>query len=334
MHTPTLVGRKIDSMEFDLIIAVDWCGRMTQRGRTSAIQVAECNPRANTVTLVNNPAPGQYRWRRQEVLNYILQQCENQKILVGLDFAFSYPYCYGDGNVYFPHHPNSPAHPQALWETVDAYCRGEQDLYGGTFCTPLNPTFAPYYWYRVNRRYRQGGQFDPERMRSTEQRCRQNLNVNPLSVFKCVFQNVGLGSLAGFRLLHRLHGQAGVSIWPFDWPRAADALTVVEIYPRVFLQMAGINLPDRQYAAQTQICLQHFGVNGVGLALGADWSGDKRDALVSAAGMMHLSQNRGNLGPRYQAVCPARRVDLRCAVNPDVSLACRIMPGDDWRSAD
>ena len=301
MHAPTLIGKKLDSMEFDLIIAVDWSGRMTQRGRTPAIQVAECDLRANpvaTVTLVGNPATGHYRWRRDEVLEYILARCETRKVLVGFDFAFADPYC--DANAYFPHHPNTPAHPQALWETVDAYCRGEQDLYGGTFCTPLNPTFAPYYWYRVNRRYHQGRQFDPERIRSTEQRCRENRHVNPLSVFKCVFQNVGLGSLAGFRLLHRLHGLAGISIWPFDWPCTSDTLTVVEIYPRVFLQMAGINLPDRQYAAQTQICLQHFGVNGVGLALGADWSGDKRDALVSAAGMMHLSQNREiwDLGPK------------------------------------
>ena len=292
MRAQTRVRRKIDSMEFDLIIAVDWAGRMTQGGRTSAIQVAECNPRTNMVTLVNNPATGHYRWRRQEVLNYILQQGENQKILVGLDFAFSYPYCYGAGNVYFPHHPNSPANPQALWAAVDAFCHREHDLYGGTFCTPLNPTFGPYYWYRVNRRYCQGEQFVPSRMRSTEQRCRANLDVSPLSVFKCVYQNVGLGSLAGFRLLHHLHGRAGISIWPFDRPRAADALTVVEIYPRVFLQMSGINPPDGQYAAQTQTCLQHFGVELAGPELGANWSGDTRDALVSAAGMMRLSQSR------------------------------------------
>src|SRR3546814_11862387 len=74
------------------------------------------------------------------------------------------------------------------------------------------------------------------RQRATERACAAGFTT-PHPVFKCIgAANVGTGSLAGMRMLHRLAGHA--AIWPFVAP---GPVTVVEIFPRPYFQRARVD---------------------------------------------------------------------------------------------
>ena len=155
--------------------------------------------------------------------------------------------------------------------------------------TPFIADGSPFRRYHRIPGY-QGDRFRP-RHRITEQAA-QPLGLNPTSIFHCIGPaTVGIGSMAGMRLLHHLHRM--VRIWPFDVNGPPEGSTVVEIYPRVFLQAAenaGIpRTPNRigQQCAYFGANLQNPPVNP---------TGHQRDALVSAAGMGWLVRQ----GPRWQ----------------------------------
>ena len=118
-----------------------------------------------------------------------------------------------------------------------------------------------------------------ERLRMTEQQAAQD-GLRPTSVFRCVgASQVGTGSVAGMRVLHEISARVQgrrirqpVSIWPFDISGVPVQSTIVEIYPRLFLNHAG----DGNY----------FGAKPQNVPA----NDDQRDALVSAAGMAWFIQ--------------------------------------------
>ena len=210
-------------------------------------------------------------------------------VLIGFDFAFAYPYC--DQGAYFPgvNAVAPPQTPQALWATVEQQCNGIGNFYGASFFrNPASP-YRPFYKYPKF----EGPQYKP-RFRMTDQAVGAQAGRNPASVFSCFGQNqVGTGSVAGMRVLHEFLARvqngkmAPISIWPFDANGAPGQSTLVEIYPRLFLNHAeqGDNQPP---ASDLQALCGHFGA-----ALqnpGQANTDDQRDALVSAAGMGWFTQ--------------------------------------------
>jgi hypothetical protein len=109
----------------------------------------------------------------------------------------------------------------------------------------------------------------------------------PESVFHLIGPSqVGLGSITGIAMLHRLRQMEGLAVWPFDSRERIDAAAavLVEIFPRMWLR-SGIRkneLPGRVRQLQAW---QHDGVAFRGDAeLAAASSGDALDAVAAAIG--------------------------------------------------
>ena len=272
-------------MQFDKIVGIDWSGAKDER-RNGKVQVAAYDPGKGTVRLVgplrNSTAP----WRRDDVLEYVQREVGTSKVLLGLDFAFAYPYC--DKGAYFPRHAQSPANLQNLWNTVEEVCSLDGDFYGGRFYFPGRSTFSKFHHYRNPRH-----PCCELRDRETDQQAR-NAGLAPSSVFNCVGQKqVGPGSIAGMRFLHQVRQTTNASIWPFDVNGPPDRSTVVEIYPTLFLNHAAAAGVQPTANKINQLC-GHFGANLQNPPL--NLTDDQRDALVSAAGMGWLVHQ----GPNWQ----------------------------------
>ena len=270
-------------MEFEKYIAIDWSG--ADKRLTDAIQIAEYVPQTQTVSIVrsaNQSAMGWNIWSRQAVLGYVQREVKKGRVLIGLDFAFGYPYSEEDG--YFPGLDPSPTDVHDLWKTVDEFCekrekKGGSELYGGKFYKDPRSPFRSYYSFEVP-----DGECYERRFRETDRRAQKAAGRRPSSVFTCKYaQNVGTGSLAGMRLLHRIRQNREVTIWPLDGADKPQRSSLVEIYPRVFLNRAEKMLLKRKLCNTIRGLL---GVYGATLVDTCDkWSDHERDALVSATGM-------------------------------------------------
>jgi len=256
---------------FDRFIGIDWSG--AKAARPKGIQVAVCDSGTGPPVLVSPAAAA--HWSREEI-GALIADARGTRTLVGIDFAFAY--AHADAGAYFPGFGDSPSDASALWAFVDAFNHAEPALYGGAlYRDPASPVRG-HYWT--------GGPRPASFMvrRRAAEIAAAGLNATPHPVFK-VFTaaNVGTGSLAGMRLLHRLH--RAVAVWPFAPP---GAVTVVEIYPKFFVRAAGVKAeklvedPDRIDAT-----LAHYGsAPYAGPPLDTE---DKADAVVSAAGLRALA---------------------------------------------
>ena len=272
-------------MEFDKIVAIDWSGAKPYYNN---IRVAEYCPSSNTVTLVANPQ--ERNWKRSDVFSQYFSGHARTSTLIGIDFAFAYPYDVDEGE-YFPGHKKTPPDVRSLWAEVDRICTGQEDVYGGPFYLSEDARFAAYLKYQTY----EGPLYDP-RLRVTECTAR-SAGHNPQSVFKCVgSDSVGIGSIAGFRLLHRIHVNGTASIWPFCDTPASIGTTLVEIYPASFTKRAGIyNGKNTFTLIEIMDGLERYGVELLSESPGQrSFSKDERDALVSAAGMKWWLEEKGS----------------------------------------
>jgi hypothetical protein len=175
-------------------MAVDWSGRRLGAGRH--IWLAEAG--AGGLTRLES---GRDRERLGDEL--IDAADHDPDLVVGLDFAFSFPLWFLDGL------------------GVDSALDVAAELTESWLVA-----CPPPFWGRAGRRRGEEIQF-----RETELHLRRTLGVRPTSIFQIGGAGaVGTGSLRGLPLLVRLRA-AGFAIWPFDAPRPP---TVVEIYPRLF----------------------------------------------------------------------------------------------------
>jgi len=257
---------------FDTFLGIDWSGSKSRR--LKGIRVAECAPGRGAPRLVDGPRPGGL-WRRQDVLRYVLDRgATGERVLAGFDFAFAY--AHHDAGSYFPGLEAAPQAVRDLWAFVDRHSGDREDLYGGALYAPGSPV-AHHYWRAGPR---------PvgfvERRRRTELAC--GAVTWPHPVFKCFSAaNVGTGSLAGMRLLHRLGDAA--AIWPFD---ALGALTVVEIFPRLYVRRSGVN-PNRLFERPEQVDAVLDVLAGDPYEGAPLDSEDKLDAAIAAAALRALS---------------------------------------------
>ena len=274
----------MSAMEFEKIVAVDWSGAKDPRWK---IQVAEYDPRSNLVTLAC-PVK-QTNWTRQGVWDkYFNSSSCKEPVLIGIDFAFAYPYC--NERAYFPGHYQTPPDVTSLWAKVNGICSNEKNFYGGAFYLQSTASFADYLMYQTYTgcRYQ-------ERFRCTDEACQNAGLPNISSVFKCVGATAGVGSVAGFRLLHKISSKCAAHIWPFCGRPATNGATLVEIYPALFLQRAGVYKNGETEQQQVRDALAFYDIPLAPELKDRRFTGDERDALISAAGMKWWLSQRGTL---------------------------------------
>ena len=233
------------------VIAIDWSGAKV--GASSKIWLAEA--RSGHLTRLESG-----RDRRKLVEHLIRDASRNPDVVVGLDFAFSFPYWYAK--------PLVATSIEQVWSVVAE--QGEEWLRS---C--LRP-----FWGRPGK----GRPNLPEQFRVTEKQASEIRGVKPKSVFQIGGGGaVGTGSIRGIPHLVTLR-EEGFSIWPFHEVKTPLAL---EIYPRLLTGSVSKSDFDEREAYLAENCPEIDDT----FACKAASSEDAFDAAVSAVVMSrHLDE--------------------------------------------
>ena len=260
------------------VIAVDWSGART--GAKSRIWLAEiCSGRLTRLESGRD---------RDELIAYLIEvACTDPDLVVGLDFAFSFPRWFAEGE--------GATSIEEVWDLVSK--EGEQWL---SDCKP------PFWGRR--------GKPRPdlrEHYRRTERCAAETKDVNPKSVFQIGGAGaVGTGSIRGMPYLAKL-AEAGFSIWPFHGAQPRPPLEaeprqtplVIEIYPRLLTGPVTKSDFCKRRAHLTDNCLPEI---GGGLACKAASSEDAFDAAVSA---VEMSRHLDEIVALSQSQDPVERIE-------------------------
>jgi len=247
------------------VIAIDWSGEGSGRRARDKIWLAEA--RGNDLVRLESG-----RDRREVVAHLICIASTDPDIVVGLDFAFSFP-------CWFIKKRGVTSIDQ-LWDLVSR--QGEEWL----------RNCPEPFWGRPGKRKPNL----PEHFRVTEHQASQSPQVNPKSVFQIGGAGaVGTGSIRGMPYLAKLH-RAGFSIWPFHAPHTP---LVVEIYPR--LLTGPVNKTDP--AERAAYSAEGWPEIDKGLAPQAASSEDAFDAAISAVVMSRHLTDTSRLTPSRDDTC-------------------------------
>lgn len=277
---------KTQSMTFDRFVGVDWSGA---RGpRLPGLQVAMATAGRRPPCLVP-PSDGRKNWTRGVFTDWLVETLSgNDRVLVGLDFAFSFPR--RDRGEFFPDvsDPDAPSTAFDLWRRVDDLCGAKgKDFYAGTFVE--EDWYAPYFLLPGKR----GARYK-HRLRMTDERCHCMGLGRPETVFKLVGQRqVGKGSLAGMRVLHCLRRKLPhLCIWPFDrLPKSRSVAVVVEVYPGAFVRMSGAEAGKVRDMETLNRIMEFYDSEPLrDDVLEGRADDNKADALIVAAALRHLSR--------------------------------------------
>lgn len=192
------------------VIAVDWSG--AARGAHRKICLAEV--RDGTLTRIESGRT------RDQITEHLVELAgRDPDLVVGLDFAFSFPRWYLE--------ERGLDSVRELWSLADR--EGEDWL----------DRCDPPFWGRPGKPRPDL----PAHYRRTEERIRDETDGQPKSPFQIGGAGaVGTASIRGMPHLSRLD-RAGFSIWPFDPPTLP---LVVEIYPRVLTGSVRKSVPEER----------------------------------------------------------------------------------------
>ena len=204
------------------VVAVDWSGRMDAAGQRKSIWMGLWTARPDGTADV---ALGGGRTRSEVVAHLIELSSQTPKMVVGIDFCFSYP-------AWFVAEVGAQS-VREFWKIV----LEEGETWLGKSCP------HDYFWGKPGKKNTRFSGGNSRRMfRRADHACKIRSEILDPSqrdkikgiAPKSPFQTggagaVGTGSLRGIPELYRL-SQSGFSIWPFDVPRWP---LVVEIYPRL-----------------------------------------------------------------------------------------------------
>lgn len=264
-------------MNFDGFIAIDWSGDKNtyQKG----IKVALLEKKSKSPKIVLPPNSLKY-WSRSLIIDFLIKKCLKKKYLIGIDFAFAYPY--DDIKNYFPNIKNSPTSPKKLWDLIEFYNKDEKNFYGG------NTWHIEHLSELYNSPVKIGKNFSSRR-RITEIYAK-NICA-PSTTFNCVGPGaVGTGSLAGMRVLKTLNKK--FKIWPFDDIIDHNKSIIVEIFPTLYFRNFNFK-PDKKLGytiEKINSCLKCYKCSAVSKDLkmyGPDQ--DEADAIVSVAALKYFS---------------------------------------------
>ncbi len=212
---------------FTHFAALDWSGARGPRQRGIALAVASG---ASAPELVR---PG-HIWSRAEILAWLQDvAASGADMLIGFDFSAAF--AFADRGAYFPEWSDSPADLPALWALVERLAAADPHYEIGGFLA--HPEARRHFRHK---RGDVGDLFAPGtgRLRIVEQHQRATRQAASVSNFNLIgAAQVGKASLAGMRLLHRLHPQ--LPLWPLA-PVPGHGPLLVEIYTGVAARAAGI----------------------------------------------------------------------------------------------
>jgi len=261
--------------KFDAFIAIDWSGAARAY---DGIAVAICRPGRSSPQLV---APARRRWTREEIAEWVKSRVDGrQRLLIGFDFAFSFPY---ENCGYLGGQAEGVEDTFALWEMIEAKSTGDSDFGCSRFLG--DPNYAPLFWTAGPKPKRW-----IERKRRTEHACAESTKTRPDTLYKLIHsKQVGKASITGMRVLHHVRSRKGdcVAIWPFESLRTS---AIVEIYPTMFRKLATgsiAKLRSRNDLNRALAVLQSRPTEEGKPGL----SDHETDALVSAAGLRYIAGN-------------------------------------------
>ncbi len=230
----------------DRVLAVDWSGD----ARTAHRKIWLCEVVEGDVSRLERGRT------RDEVVEHLIGEADDDPgFVVGLDFAFSFPYGFLEKRAH--------KRIETVWD--EAARLGEQWL-----------AHCPFpFWGKPGRKKPRLG----ERLhRRTELAIAAESGRRPLSVFQIGGAGaVGVGSIRGMPLLSRLE-DAGFSIWPFHEPRLP---LVVEIWPRLFMGGLSKSNPEER----RRFLRERYPTVPERFRRAAEESDDALDALVVASAM-------------------------------------------------
>ena len=267
---------------FKHFAAIDWSGAAGERH--GGIALALCEGGDSAPELVR---PG-HRWSRGEVLEWLLHDLPPET-LVGFDMSFSF--AHADQGAYFPGWTDSPQHARELWAMVEQVSADEPHLGATKFAD--HPELAPHF-----RRHggREGAAFGGGRgrFRQTEH-AQARAGCRPYSNFNLVgAAQVGKGSLAGMRLLHRL--QDHYAVWPFD-PLPYSGSVLVEIYTTLAAIAGGRTAARSKIRDYGALNAALTALNSKPVRAAGPITDHAADALISAAWLRTLAHDSSNWSP-------------------------------------
>lgn len=269
---------------FSTFVAIDWSGAKGERHAGIAVAIASG---AGAPELVR---PG-HRWSRGEVSAWLAQRAEDDAdMLVGFDFSAAF--AHRDKGSYFPGWTDSPANMPQLWHIVEQLCAADRHLGVGGFLT--HPEARRHFRHGagdVGDRFGTG----IGRLRVVEAHQRSTGQAASWSNFNLVGAGqVGKASLAGMRLLGRLH--PALPFWPLD-PVPQRGPLLIEIYTSVAARAAGMRagLSKIRDGAALDAALGALGAKPAKLA-GAV-SDHAADALLTAAWLRAVAGNAALWSP-------------------------------------
>jgi hypothetical protein len=267
---------------FERFIGIDWSGATSRTGQR--IYVAEAHRQGARITLHSvvrarsrraveeylsgaplEPAPAWEEWGGPGRID------RRARRVVAMDFAFGFPAAF--------EHPNADGN----WKWADLASWAAS--IAGNGAPSLEPVLrAIERDPNLSRQFRiRGGDEARMHLRVTDSQA----PGRPESVFHLIGPSqVGLGSITGIAMLHRLRQTAGLAIWPFDSPGRLNraGAVLVEVFPRMWLD-AGVRkneLPER--VRQLEAWRRRGVAFSTNAELAAASSGDALDAAAAAIG--------------------------------------------------
>lgn len=221
---------------------------------------------------------------RSDIADWICNQLNaRQRLLIGLDFAFGFPF--EDRQGYLGGRAKGVDGIFELWRLIEESSCRDPDFgcsaftndarYRSLFWTagPLPATWRP-------------------RKRRTEIACAEATQTHPETVYKLLgSKQVGKASITGIRVLHHIRAlnKSRVTFWPFE--NGPDSV-MVEIYPTLFRKFATGSVAKLRSASDLNRALKTFASRPVPPS--DKLSDHDTDALVSAAGLRWVARNRSS----------------------------------------
>ena len=211
-------------MEFDSYVGIDWSGDKNKYQK--GISVAKCLKCNKAPQIIN---PTEKYWTRSSLISWLIKEISKEKILVGFDFSFSYPFY--DQSSYFPGLKDSPVNTLNLWKLIETLNVEYDNFYGGGIWN--KDPYKNFYNAPSSK-----GILYSSRRRLTEIHAKAMIH-SPSPTFNCVGPGaVGTGSIAGMRMLNFLKNK--VQIWPFEETIPLNKSVVVEIFPTFYFRLANV----------------------------------------------------------------------------------------------
>ena len=272
------------SRHFTRFACIDWSGAQGPWQRGIALATCEAGDAAPALV-----APPGRIWSRQAMLDRLIAEADaGSDLLVGIDVSTALPFDPVDG--YLPGVPAVPRDAAGLWRFVDDACADDPHLAATGFVRRAEIARHFRIGATTGDRFAAPGDRNG-RLRVVE---RHADSGRPSSCFNLVgAAQVGLSSLTGMRVLHRLARR--IPVWPFD-PVPEKGPLIVEIYTTIAARAAGIRGGSKLRSWEAlDAALAAIGSQPIGRTGAID--DHSSDAILTAAWLRRAARDRALWAP-------------------------------------